>query len=134
MKALSVRQPWAWAIIHGGKDIENRSRMMSHRGALAIHATKPASRDDYDLDCDEIEQISGKRPPALERAAVGAVIGTVDVVGCIDSAGDDEPQTTSPWAQYGLCWIMVRNAKALASPIPAKGRLGLFELADDAIA
>lgn len=23
--ALSVRQPWAWAIIHAGKDIENRS-------------------------------------------------------------------------------------------------------------
>lgn len=24
-KALSVRQPWAWAIIFGGKPIENRS-------------------------------------------------------------------------------------------------------------
>lgn len=24
MKAISVRQPWAWLIIHGGKDIENR--------------------------------------------------------------------------------------------------------------
>ena len=23
--ALSVRQPWAWAILHGGKVIENRS-------------------------------------------------------------------------------------------------------------
>ncbi|WP_409188395.1 hypothetical protein [Bradyrhizobium sp. RDM4] len=32
--ALSVRQPWAWAIIHGGKDVENRSapavRNMGH--------------------------------------------------------------------------------------------------------
>ena len=24
MKALSIRQPWAWAILHAGKDIENR--------------------------------------------------------------------------------------------------------------
>lgn len=22
--ALSIRQPWAWAILHAGKDIENR--------------------------------------------------------------------------------------------------------------
>jgi hypothetical protein len=26
MRALTVRQPWAWAIVHGGKDIENRTR------------------------------------------------------------------------------------------------------------
>ena len=25
MKALSLRQPFAWAVIHGGKDVENRS-------------------------------------------------------------------------------------------------------------
>lgn len=24
MKALSIRQPWAWAILHAGKDVENR--------------------------------------------------------------------------------------------------------------
>ena len=24
-RALTVHAPWAWAIIHGGKDIENRS-------------------------------------------------------------------------------------------------------------
>jgi hypothetical protein len=24
MKAITVKQPWAWAIIHGGKDIENK--------------------------------------------------------------------------------------------------------------
>ena len=25
MKALTVQQPWAWAIVHGGKDVENRT-------------------------------------------------------------------------------------------------------------
>ncbi len=40
MRAITVRQPWAWAIIHGGKDIENRSRNIagSYRGPVAIHA------------------------------------------------------------------------------------------------
>lgn len=34
MKALSIRQPWAWLIIHGGKDVENRTWHTKHRGAL----------------------------------------------------------------------------------------------------
>ena len=40
MKVLSVRQPWAWAIIHGGKDVENRNWYTSFRGTLAIHAER----------------------------------------------------------------------------------------------
>ena len=40
MKAITVRQPWAWAIMHGGKDIENRTRNIagSYRGPVVIHA------------------------------------------------------------------------------------------------
>ncbi len=38
MKALSVRQPFAWAIVHGGKDVENRSWATSYRGPVLIHA------------------------------------------------------------------------------------------------
>lgn len=30
--ALSVRQPWAWAIIHAGKDIENRTWQAVNHG------------------------------------------------------------------------------------------------------
>ena len=40
MRVLTVRQPWAWAIVHGGKDIENRTRNVAgaYRGPVAIHA------------------------------------------------------------------------------------------------
>jgi hypothetical protein len=38
MKALTVCQPWAWAIIHAPKRIENRTWRTSHRGPLAVHA------------------------------------------------------------------------------------------------
>jgi hypothetical protein len=42
MESLTVRQPWAWAILHGGKNIENRTRNIagSYRGPVAIHAGK----------------------------------------------------------------------------------------------
>jgi hypothetical protein len=38
MRALTVQQPWAWAIVHGGKDVENRTQAWGYRGPLAIHA------------------------------------------------------------------------------------------------
>ena len=42
MRILTVRQPWAWAIIHGGKDVENRVRNIAgdYHGPIAIHAAK----------------------------------------------------------------------------------------------
>src|SRR5271165_5444563 len=38
LRALSVRQPWAWLIVNGVKDIENRSFRTDHHGPLLIHA------------------------------------------------------------------------------------------------
>ena len=39
IRGLTIRQPWAWAIVHGGKDVENRSRSLGpYRGLVAIHA------------------------------------------------------------------------------------------------
>jgi len=37
-RVLTIRQPWAWAIIHCGNDIENRSWSTKHRGRLLVHA------------------------------------------------------------------------------------------------
>jgi hypothetical protein len=32
MKALSIRQPWAWLVVNGWKNIENRECRFSNRG------------------------------------------------------------------------------------------------------
>jgi hypothetical protein len=47
MKALTVKQPWAWAIVMGYKDVENRSRRTNHRGPLLIHAAKQMDADGF---------------------------------------------------------------------------------------
>src|SRR5262245_22156707 len=50
LKALSVRQPWAHAIIYGGKDVENRSWTTAVRGTIAIHASQTLDKrtiEDY---------------------------------------------------------------------------------------
>lgn len=36
MRILSVRQPWAWALVDGWKDVENRSWRTAYRGPIAI--------------------------------------------------------------------------------------------------
>ena len=35
---LSIRQPWAWLIAHGWKNIENRTWPTGYRGRFLIHA------------------------------------------------------------------------------------------------
>ena len=40
MKALSIKQPWAWLIVNGYKDIENRTWKTNYRGTFLVHASK----------------------------------------------------------------------------------------------
>jgi hypothetical protein len=42
--ALSIRQPWAWLIVNGFKDLENRSWSTAFRGPVWIHAGKAWGR------------------------------------------------------------------------------------------
>jgi len=46
MRALSIRQPWAWAILHG-KDVENRTWVTRVTGEFLIHASKTFDLEGY---------------------------------------------------------------------------------------
>ena len=91
MKILTVKQPWAWAIFHAGKDVENRKWIPKYRGPLGIHAAKSTEPRDYEIAADFIRLLRHK-PPTLEelkaRGETGAILGTVDFVGT---------KTDSPW-------------------------------------
>ena len=47
MKALSIQQPWLHAILHEGKNIENRPWQNSFRGCIALHASQKVQRGPY---------------------------------------------------------------------------------------
>lgn len=120
--ALSVRQPWAWAIIYAGKDIENRSwQAVNHglrqRGRIAIHASKGMTRDEYDDARGTIEANGHSCPPAhkLDR---GGIIGSVDVVDVVDAS-------SSPWF-FGPRGLVLRDPLPCRF-VPAVGQLGYFE-------
>lgn len=72
MKALSIRQPWAYAIFHLGKDVENRSWRTHYLGRIAIHV---AQRIDI-AECRRLD-LDPRTLPA------GCVIGTVELSDCV---------------------------------------------------
>lgn len=113
MKALSIRQPWAWAIVTGCKDVENRTWYTNYRGPLLVHASKrrdPAG----DLFCRKL----GLRVP--EALPMGALVGQVQLVDVVSFN-----KGRSQWFQ-GPLGFWLKDARAFKEPIPYKGRLGLF--------
>lgn len=117
MKILCVRQPWAWAIIHGGKDIENRCWETRYRGPLLIASSQGWHRSTYEYYLENFSRGKDKCP-SREELVVGAILGKVDLVDCVDAH-------RSKWFEgdYGF---VLRHPKPLSRPIPIKGRLGLF--------
>jgi hypothetical protein len=47
MKALSVRQPWAWLIVNNYKPYENRTWSTKVRGPILIHASNAFDKAGY---------------------------------------------------------------------------------------
>ena len=124
MRCLTVRQPYAWAIIHGSKRIENRSRRTNHRGPLAIHAG--LTRAEFRSGRDFTTMMPGLPEPA--DLVYGAVIGVVDVIDCVPY----ETVKDQPFAvPLGWCWLLADPRPI--EPIPMAGKLGLFSVDLDEI-
>ena len=113
-RVLTVRQPWAWAIIQGGKDVENRSWPTKHRGPLLIHAGSAFERDGYET----VKRLATVPPPPANEFVHGAIIGVVELVDCVQDSDSD-------WAVAGQWhWCLSRPRKIGAVPCP--GKLGLW--------
>lgn len=141
MIALTVRQPWAYAIAQLKKDIENRVWNTSHRGLLAIHA---GAAWDGDRAAREVFRLSGAYVLKTDMAAVVALVELVDVhrsITCIRSPRErhlhaDGPFTCSPWATGlgetdGMWHWQLANVRRLVEPVPCKGQQRLWSLPDD---
>lgn len=119
MKTLSIRHPWAWLIIHAGKDIENRQWNSRYRGPLLIHASASFTRAEYKDALDTATAIGVANFPTAEhlKESSGGIIGVVDIIDCVD-------KSDSPWffGKYGLC---LTGARALPFT-PCKGQLGIW--------
>ena len=109
---LSIKQPWAWLITDGGKDIENRTWRTAHRGPFLIHASGR-------VDEAALDALRGlrRRLPAAEEARTGGVVGIAELVDCVS-------ESASQWFG-GPVGFVLQGARAIPF-VAMPGRLSFF--------
>lgn len=121
MKAISIRQPWAWLIVNGYKDIENRSWRTKYRGPVLIHASQGVKSIEYVRASNLIHHKllgHGIPLPPIDQLQTGGIVGIATITDCVE-------ESDSPWF-FGEKGFVLANAKTLPF-IPMKGKLSFFE-------
>lgn len=124
MKALSIRQPWAWLIVNGHKPVENRTWETFYRGPLLIHAGQGMTHADYEacmlfLLGDPRMRNLAELLPLPEKLERGGIVGRAELVSC--TRLHESPFFVGPFG-FGLV-----DARPLPFQ-PLKGALGLFSV------
>ena len=119
MRALSIRQPWAWLIVNGHKLIENRDWSTAYRGEVLIHASKTCTRKYFEEIAGQVEQQFEIVLPCFEVVDRGGIVGVAEIVDCVTTSN-------SPWftGEFGF---VLANARPLPF-LPFKGALGFFDV------
>jgi hypothetical protein len=118
VKAITIRQPWAWAVVFGIKRVENRTWATRYRGPRLIHAGK--SRASLGREADLLPGL-----PPYDELPYRAIVGVVTLVDCVPvDQAPPAPFTEGPW-----CWILA-DARPFRRPIPHRGLIRLFEVDD----
>ncbi|ASJ88711.1 ASCH domain-containing protein [Pseudomonas aeruginosa] len=123
MKTLSIRQPWAWLIVYGGKDIENRSRRTNFRGRFLVHASQGMTRQEYNMATWIAGPLDVTIPP-FDELQRGGIIGSVELVDCLEDS-------SSPW-YMGEKGYLLRDPRPLPF-VPYKGQLGFFDVPESLV-
>lgn len=150
--ALTLLQPWAWAVFHAGKDVENRIWWANYRGPVWLTSSAHVSKTYFRNACAVLRERAGIVAPAYEELVFGHVLGLVTIVDCIlpggvQSAGFVKPGTArrrfladgrldgtphplqpSRWHfddQYGY---VLKNVTPLAKPVPCEGSRRLWRV------
>lgn len=112
MKALTIRQPWAGAIAHQTKRVENRTWKLpaKHEGSrILIHSAAQRDRD---------AQVYG-----TNLDVYSAIVAVATITGCHYSS---EWQCCGYWAFENAYHWALTDVVALSEPVPAKGALGFW--------
>jgi hypothetical protein len=117
--ALSVQQPWAWLIVNGLKDIENRTWPTRVRGDVLIHAGKRFDREGYRFVQRMIAEGESLDLPAPEQFERGGIVGMTRITGCVEDHN-------SIWFFGPYGFTLDRRASRPLPFRPVRGALGFF--------
>lgn len=144
MRTLSLRQPWAWLVVHGGKTIENRKWNTRIRGEFLIHASKGMTGAEYfdavQWTAKRGHAVVGRMPAAKEfdRGGIVGIARLVDVIAPhLFAEGDLRDGThfelfptdcnvrSGGWHMHEQYGFVLANVRPIPF-IPCTGMLGFF--------
>lgn len=149
-KAISIKQPWAYLICAGIKDVENRTWATKYRGRVYIHASAKSACNNgcsshlfteqqiraikqnipAHPDLDKDFQGNSYSPFFFEEHQLSAIIGQVDIVNCISKARNGKG-SVSIWAEPNCFHWILRNPVLFDKPIlNVKGKLSFWDCSE----
>ncbi len=140
--AISVRQPWAWAILHAGKCIENRVWNTKYRGELYIHASAQLWQREYLETRNWILERGLVQPsdfPKHEDFVFGAVIGKTRILDVRESPRKIGARTKPAHSKRLLSWEEPGGYSMVIAPaqptivVPCHGAQRLWSLPDSVL-
>jgi hypothetical protein len=118
-EALSIMQPWAWLIVNGYKDIENRTWYPNFKGRFLVHTGKTVDVAAY---IDLMQNPKWRKIiPKLGDLDKGGIVGEANLVTHVE-------RSASPWF-IGPKGFVLKDAK----PLPFKavpGARGFFSVSE----
>lgn len=142
MKALSLWQPWASLVANGSKHVETRSWQTSFAGDVAIHATSYMPAEGRELLALEpfrsalAQELADDTEVSLPRGALLAVVRLARCTSISEGDGTMLMRTNPREYAFGnyapgrFAWVL-EDVRRLPSPLPCRGRQGLWELPVD---
>lgn len=151
MRAITVRQPWAWVIAEASalsalglvpKLVENRSRRFPSRHVghdVAIHAGQrwdegggddPRVREAWSCFVRARRAAGHPYPPLMDIIAPRGVVLAVARVEGVHQTADSEPPCCLPWGEATRAgrpaWhLLLGRVRRLPQPVPARGQLAV---------
>jgi hypothetical protein len=128
LKALSLKQPFAWLIANGYLLVDDRSWGTQYRGRILIHASKGL----YEAYYQHIRSNTDVPIPERDNLEYGGVVGIADLVLCSKPgqlpAGISREQRAHfggvHQEYYGFLFAQARPLPLM----PCAGKLGIFEI------
>ena len=124
MKAISIKQPWASLIVHGIKDIENRTWRTNYWGRVLIHAAGCHGRKfSVDLTDAQAKVAFGviAKETMFGNMPFGSIIGSVEIVDCVQNH-------PSIWAKQGVWnWVLANPILYEEAIENVKGKLSFWD-------
>jgi hypothetical protein len=132
MKALTLHQPFASAILLGYKKIETRSWKTNYRGMLAIHAAKGFPK--YARIFTKREQKNDRLPQSIEKLSFGAIIGFVSIFDMqrVEDVRFNISKIERTYGDYSNGrWAWILRTIIPIEPISCRGYQRLWTIPDD---